>query len=74
MSACFSTGEKGIFAAMRHVKARPHAGMDGQAAFPDLSSKSVLHFNQINQFHPVVHGAARLVETIYRPELKAASR
>jgi SAM-dependent methyltransferase len=37
---------------------------------PDLSGKKVLHFNQINQFHPVVQSAAELVETIYRPDLK----
>ena len=39
--------------------------------FPDLSFKAVLHFNQINHFHPVLHGVARLVETVYCPELKA---
>jgi SAM-dependent methyltransferase len=38
--------------------------------FSDLESKAVLHFNQINNFHPVLQGAKRLVETIYRPDLR----
>jgi len=38
--------------------------------FRNLESKSVLHFNQINQFHPVLQGAQQLVETIYRPDLQ----
>jgi ubiquinone/menaquinone biosynthesis C-methylase UbiE len=38
--------------------------------FPDLSGKKVLHFNQINQFHPIVQSAVQLVETIHRPDLK----
>lgn len=42
--------------------------------FPHLSAKDVLHFNQINQFHPVLSGVERLVETVYRPEMRAGER
>jgi SAM-dependent methyltransferase len=42
--------------------------------FPDLKSKAVLHFNQINHFHQVLQGVAKLVETIYRPELKGGEQ
>ncbi len=42
--------------------------------FASLSAKDVLHFNRINQFHPVLSGVERLVETVYRPEMQAGER
>jgi len=39
-------------------------------SFSSLNSKAVLHFNQINQLHPVLSGAEQLVETMYRPGMQ----
>ena len=42
--------------------------------FPDIKTRAVLHFNQINRFHPVLDGACELTETVYRPEMESGKR